>query len=202
MVVSPSPAANPAERCGAVESPMRQCVIGDATGYDRKASRTGDRACLPEGEYRLALKKKGVMMRRTVPGTGTFLKLFPGVSAFFIQSIRNRKLMSARQETKQNETQANGGGRGGAASGRNGADNVDKIRELLFGEQMAGYEARFSALEAKLSAEVETLRRNVEDHLAELRAHLEKRADEVESLSVPRAQIAESLEKLAATLRG
>ena len=142
------------------------------------------------------------MMRRTVPGTGAFLKLFPGVSAFFIQSIRNRKLMSARQETKQNETQANGGGRGGAASGRNGADNVDKIRELLFGEQMAGYEARFSALEAKLSAEVETLRRNVEDHLAELRAHLEKRADEVESLSVPRAQIAESLEKLAATLRG
>lgn len=51
MVVSPSPAADPAERCGAVESPMRQCVIGDATGYDRKASRTGDRACGAKGRF-------------------------------------------------------------------------------------------------------------------------------------------------------
>ncbi|MBL9153958.1 MAG: hypothetical protein JNK37_15805 [Verrucomicrobiales bacterium] len=109
--------------------------------------------------------------------------------------------MSARQESKTTENQSNGGGRASASARANG-DNVDKIRELLFGEQMVGYEARFAALEARLSAEVETLRRQVEDHLAELRSHLEKRADEVESLSVPRAQIADSLEKLAATLRG
>ena len=113
--------------------------------------------------------------------------------------------MSARQESsKASESQANGGGgRGGAsANGRNGVDSVDKIRELIFGEQMTGYDARFAALEARLTAEVETLRRTVEDHLAELRAHMEKRTDEVEALSVPRKQIADSLEKLAATLRG
>ncbi len=112
--------------------------------------------------------------------------------------------MSSRQSTKSSETAESNGGRTSSspAAGANGADNVDKIRELLFGEQMVGYEARFAALEAKLNAEIHALRQNVEDSLAELRAHLEKRADEVEDASVARAQLADSLEKLAAKLRG
>ncbi|MCB1232578.1 MAG: hypothetical protein KDN19_20185 [Verrucomicrobiae bacterium] len=111
--------------------------------------------------------------------------------------------MSARQNTKTNQnTEANGGRGETPAVGSNGGDNVDKIRELLFGEQMVGYEARFKTLEAKLTAEIESMRQAVEDGLAELRTHLEKRADEVEDASVARADLADSLEKLAAKLRG
>lgn len=111
--------------------------------------------------------------------------------------------MSSRQSAKTSETaESNGGRTASSVDGANGSDNVDKIRELLFGEQMVGYEARFSALESKLNAEIHALRQNVEDSLAELRAHLEKRADEVEDASVARARLADSLEKLAANLRG
>ena len=110
--------------------------------------------------------------------------------------------MSSRTETKSSETQSNGGGGRSRNGGASASDNVDKIRELLFGQQMSDYEARFNALEAKLTAEVETLRKMVEDSLAELRAQAEKRSDEVEALSVPRRQIADALEKMAEKLRG
>ena len=112
--------------------------------------------------------------------------------------------MSARQNAKAKDASASNGGRGETpASGKNvEGDNVDKIRELLFGEQMVGYEARFNALESRLIAEVESLRQSVEDSVAELRAQFEKRADDVEDASVPRKQIADSLEKLAEKLRG
>ena len=112
--------------------------------------------------------------------------------------------MSSRQTSKasqKNEAESSRGETPAVAANGNG-DNVDKIRELLFGEQMAGYEARFSALESKLISEIETMRQSVEDALAELRSHLEKRADEVEDASVARADLAESLEKLAAKIRG
>ena len=110
--------------------------------------------------------------------------------------------MSARAETKSSETQTSNGGGGRARNGSAASDNVDKIRELLFGQQMVDYEARFAALEAKLTAEAEALRKMVEDSLVELRAHSDKRSDEVEALSVPRRQIAEALEKMAEKLRG
>jgi len=113
--------------------------------------------------------------------------------------------MSSRQSSKASQKNEAGTARdeASAASGSNGAgDNVDKIRELLFGEQMVGYEARFNALEAKLTSEIESMRQSVEDALADLRSHLEKRADEVEDASVARADLADSLEKLAAKLRG
>ncbi len=111
--------------------------------------------------------------------------------------------MSSRQSSKAaqgGETAARN--EAPAVSSNGGGDNVDKIRELLFGEQMVGYEARFKALETKLISEVESLRQSVEDSLAELRSHLEKRSDEVEDASVARADLADSLEKLAAKLRG
>lgn len=110
--------------------------------------------------------------------------------------------MSARSESKSSESQTSNGGGGKARTAAAASDNVDKIRELLFGQQMVDYEARFAALEAKLTAEAEALRKMVEDNLAELRAFAEKRSDEVEALSVPRRQIAEALEKMAEKLRG
>lgn len=80
--------------------------------------------------------------------------------------------------------------------------NVDQIRHLIFGEQMADYEERFAALEKKLTAEVTTMKKSVEQSLSELRALMNERTDKVESASVPRQQIADSLEELAKTLRG
>ncbi len=111
--------------------------------------------------------------------------------------------MNSRPDAKTKDASPSNGGRAqDAGSAPQGGDNVDKIRELLFGEQMTGYERRFNELEKRLISEVEALRQSVEDGLAELRTHLEKRSDEVEEASVPRKQIADSLVKLAETLRG
>jgi len=79
---------------------------------------------------------------------------------------------------------------------------VDQIRQLIFGQQMTNYEERFQLLEQKLNEEIDTLRISVEQNLAELREAMTSRTDDVESASVPRSQIADSLEKLARTLRG
>lgn len=84
----------------------------------------------------------------------------------------------------------------------NAMDNrVDKIRELIFGQQMVDYEARFKQLEARLLAEAAALRQAVENGLAELRAAMQKRSDEVQHASVDRNELAESLDKLASLLR-
>lgn len=80
-------------------------------------------------------------------------------------------------------------------------DRVDKIRELIFGQQMTDYEARFKQLEARLLAEAAALRQAVETGLAELRAAMQKRSDEVQHASVDRNELAESLDKLASLLR-
>jgi uncharacterized spore protein YtfJ len=105
--------------------------------------------------------------------------------------------------THSGDANGAGGDRAVPAGGGGGAgSNVDKIRELIFGEQMVGYEARFTQLEAKLTSEVDSLRKTVDASLAELRSNLEKRANDVEKASVPRMELAEALEKLAAGLRG
>ena len=79
---------------------------------------------------------------------------------------------------------------------------VAQIRQLIFGEQMTGYEERFAKLEKKLNDEIDKMRASVELGLSELKEATQKRSDAIESASVPRAQIAESLELLARTLRG
>ncbi len=107
--------------------------------------------------------------------------------------------MSARTDGKSPNKAESAGSNGGDAASE--GNNVDKIRELLFGEQMTGYEARFKALESKLIAEVESLRQTVEDSVSELRAQFDERADAVEDASVAREKLADSLEKLARNLR-
>ncbi len=83
-----------------------------------------------------------------------------------------------------------------------GDSNVDQIRNLIFGEQMAGYEERFAQLEKKLTDEVNTMKVSVERSLDELRSLMKQKTEEVESASVPRKEIAASLEELAKALRG
>ena len=80
--------------------------------------------------------------------------------------------------------------------------SVDQIRQLIFGEQMTGYEARFHALEERLSKEIDDLRQKVEQQLKDLNDAMVARTDDVEAKSVPRKEIAASLEQLANTLRG
>ena len=107
--------------------------------------------------------------------------------------------MSSRRGTTQKSKR---GSAGNQATDANGAGSVDQIRQLIFGEQMTGYEERFNALEERLSNEIKELREKVERQLTELNAAMVTRTDDVEAKSVPRQQIAASLEKLAKTLRG
>jgi hypothetical protein len=87
------------------------------------------------------------------------------------------------------------------APANNGDEHVAQIRELIFGEQMTGYEERFAALEKKLTDDVQALKATVQANLRELRKLMKERAKAVESASVPRDQIADSFERLAKTLR-
>ncbi len=82
-----------------------------------------------------------------------------------------------------------------------GEPEVSQIRELIFGQQMIGYEERFAKLEQSLTHEVNTMKASLEQGLSELREFMKTRSDSIESASVPRKQIAETLEQMAKTLR-
>lgn len=88
------------------------------------------------------------------------------------------------------------------ASNAQDEPQVAQIRQLIFGEQMTGYEERFAKLEKKLNDEIDQMRAAVDKGLSELRESTQKRSNDIEAASVPRSQIAESLEHLARTLRG
>ena len=110
--------------------------------------------------------------------------------------------MSTKKTTaKKKPSKARKTAKSPARQTANGDQNVAQIRELIFGEQMTGYEERFAKLEKKLSDEVNALKKSVQTSLRELRKLMRERAKEVESASVPRNQIADSFERLAKTLR-
>lgn len=52
------------------------------------------------------------------------------------------------------------------------ANNVDKIRDILFGNQMKDYDAKFARLEERLKAEAEELRDDLKRRLASLEAYV------------------------------
>lgn len=110
--------------------------------------------------------------------------------------------MSTRRSMTPKTKELNGDRPESADPTVNGSQRVDQIRDLIFGEQMSGYEARFAALEQKFEAEIVDLRNQVEAQLEEVNQILTARVDDVEEKSVPRSQIATSLERLAKTLRG
>lgn len=61
---------------------------------------------------------------------------------------------------------------GNAATSRNDeVNNVDKIRDILFGNQMKDYDAKFSRLEERLQAEAVELREDLKRRLASLEAY-------------------------------
>lgn len=80
-------------------------------------------------------------------------------------------------------------------------ENVDRIREILFGSQMREYEQRFAQLEERLVRETGELRAEVRRRLDSLEAHF---GQEIESLSdrqkTERAERTESVERIARDL--
>jgi hypothetical protein len=70
------------------------------------------------------------------------------------------------------------------------ADRVDKIRDLLFGEQMVGYEQRFAKLEKQLTEKIDRLSASVQAKL-----------DALDDAAVKREKLAQELENLAKVLR-
>ena len=109
--------------------------------------------------------------------------------------------MSSRIETKkeggEHPAPVNGGDPG-ALSG----DSVGKIREILFGEQMEGYDERFQQLEQRLGTDLKNLQKSMEQGFDTLRDMIEKRTEAVSEASVHRRQLADALEQLASQLRG
>lgn len=73
-----------------------------------------------------------------------------------------------------------------SGSGTGDVERVNKIRELLFGEQMSAYEQRFNVLEQRLA-----------DRLA----HLEELLRKLDAATVKRLDLADQFEALARLLR-
>lgn len=60
----------------------------------------------------------------------------------------------------------------GAGTGPEGAGNVDKIRDILFGAQMRDYEQKFTSVEESLSRETAELREEIRNRLASIEARV------------------------------
>ncbi|MEN8718830.1 MAG: hypothetical protein ABF296_01050 [Oceanococcaceae bacterium] len=91
---------------------------------------------------------------------------------------------------------------------RNDGRTVDAIRDLIFGQQMRDYESRFAQLEQALQERLAQLGQNVDSDIKQLEQAVQsvrdefatRLNDEVETLQarqVSRAQLAESLRRLA-----
>jgi hypothetical protein len=55
--------------------------------------------------------------------------------------------------------------------------HIDKIRDILFGRQMADYEERFNQLEDRINSQIETLRREADDGLKRMKDLIQKQND-------------------------
>ncbi len=67
-----------------------------------------------------------------------------------------------------------------AQAAESGAENVDKIRDILFGSNMREYEQRFAAMEERLSAEIKNLRSDSERRLDKLEEFLTNRVNQMQ----------------------
>jgi len=105
--------------------------------------------------------------------------------------------MSSRIEAEAQKNEAGESSNGGISG-----DNVGKIREILFGEQMEGYDERFQQLENRLGTDIQNLQKSMEQGFDTLRDMIEKRTEAVSDAAVHRAHLADQLEKLASHLRG
>lgn len=83
--------------------------------------------------------------------------------------------MTSKPALKQPRTMSASNPSSSAPGSTNRADeanNVDKIRDILFGNQMKDYDAKFVRLEERLKAEAEELRDDLKRRLASLEAYV------------------------------
>lgn len=107
--------------------------------------------------------------------------------------------MSASQQTGQGEDAANSGGGMGEALG---SGNIDKIRDILFGNQMREYQSRFTKLESSLSKEVASLRDETRKRLDTLELYIRQEVDSLsERLTAEKASRQEQDDDLNTSLK-
>jgi hypothetical protein len=81
------------------------------------------------------------------------------------------------------------------------AENIDKVRDILFGSMMRDYEQRFSRLEEALRKESAELRGSTHRHLEALEAFIRQELGSLElRLNTEREERAQSHSRLAAEL--
>ena len=89
----------------------------------------------------------------------------------------------------------------------NGNDNVNRIRDILFGPQMRDYDGRFQRLDERLTREGSELRDELRHHLQTLESHMksefESLASRIKAEQAERTQAHEHiLHQLTETARG
>lgn len=87
------------------------------------------------------------------------------------------------------------------AAGNGDGASVSQLREIIFGEQMEDYEARFLALETKLHDQFSSLKSSLDEKIKELKRIGREQKAELTDQSVERLKLAEMLEGMAAKLR-
>lgn len=92
---------------------------------------------------------------------------------------------------------------GGARAGAKGLDgsSVGQIRDILFGEQMTDYEARFSELESSLERRFEALRKSLEESVSELKSLVEAEKSGINDRNISREALANQLAAVADAIR-
>jgi DNA anti-recombination protein RmuC len=86
---------------------------------------------------------------------------------------------------------------GGQTITPNPAENVDRIREILFGPQMREYAQRFLQIEERLSHETGELKAEIGRRLESTEAHSQQQSDSLaDRLNTERTERAETVERI------
>lgn len=105
----------------------------------------------------------------------------------------------AKTNDKDGKTKAP---RGDAAVADETPENLDKVRDILFGGQMRSVESRFARLEERLQQDQEQLRQQTEQKLGALEAYTKKELEALgDRLKAERTARAEDMKGITALLR-
>lgn len=82
------------------------------------------------------------------------------------------------------------------------AGNIDKIRNIIFGDQMRGYEKKFKRLEERLNQELTDLREETRRHFTSLETHISREFDSlVNRLRTEQDERTQSVQELQKELK-
>jgi chromosome segregation ATPase len=84
---------------------------------------------------------------------------------------------------------------GAGADGSGSAENVDRIREILFGTQQREFEKKLSRMEERLSTEVNNLREESKKRFERIKAEQDERSEKHAQLSRELKEFAKQTEK-------